>query len=124
MRYDSRMTPRRSATHARLRNARVALLWLALALVLAIAQTIAIRHAYSHAPGETSSTPQAKHPGGLAHCQLCIVAAAVGGGAPPGAALLLPVVAIGQPAVFTAAVDHSGPQDRPYAIRAPPAIAS
>ena len=58
-----------AASRARLRFARTALLWLA--LVMALAQVVAIRHAYSHAPGESSSQSGAKHPGGLAHCEVC-----------------------------------------------------
>lgn len=125
MRYDPPMASPRSKVDSRMRSARAALLWLALALVLAIAQTIAIRHAYSHAPGESSSpSSQGKHAGGLAHCQSCVVAASMGGGAPPGAVLLLAVAATQQLAIFTVAADHSGPHERPYAIRAPPALAS
>ena len=108
------------AFRLRLRVAPVVLLWLA--LLLATAQTIAVRHAYTHSPGEPSSTSQGKHTGGLAHCHSCIVAATVGGGAPPTATLTLLAVADHQLASSTRAVERCGPQNRPYAIRAPPAI--
>ena len=114
--------PPAPACQPRSRKAPALLLWLA--LLLAIAQTIAIRHAYTHAPGEAPPTSQGKHAGGLAHCHSCIVAATLGGGALPATPLLLLAVAEQQPAIFAPAAEHASPQDRPYAIRAPPAIAS
>lgn len=102
--------------------ARIALLWLA--LLLALAQTVAIQHVYSHSPGEARASSAGKHPGGLAHCDSCIVAAALGGAAPPTVALLLPMLAQQLPRVHQTAAQQPGPQYRSYAIRAPPAIAS
>jgi hypothetical protein len=110
------------ATHRSSRLARVALLWLA--LVLALAQTVAIRHAYSHAPGETASSSSGKHPGGLAHCHSCIVAASVGGAAPPTSALLFAATQQQLPHVAEPVAQHAAPRQRPYAIRAPPVSAT
>lgn len=112
----------RSSAPASRRVVRIALLWLA--LVMAIAQTVALLHAYSHSPDETSSQSAGKHPGGLAHCQSCIVAASIGGAAPPGPALLLPTLGQQLPQVVAPAREHLAPQQRPYAIRAPPPIVS
>ena len=120
MRYHPRMPtrPQIVASPVRLRFARMALLWLA--LLLALAQTVAIRHSYSHGPGESSSESGAKHRGGLAHCQSCIVAASMGGGAPPTVVLALAAF-VGQPTpVSPPAVRLFAPQHQPYAIRAPP----
>jgi hypothetical protein len=100
----------------------MALLWLA--LVLALAQVVAIRHAYSHTPGEAGTQSGGKHPGGLAHCEACIAVVALGAGAPPATPLFLAALEhqLPQP---VAPADHAiAPQQRPYAIRAPPAIAS
>lgn len=110
------------ATHRSSRAVRVALLWLA--LVMAIAQTVAVRHAYSHSPDETTSQSAGKHPGGLAHCHSCIAAAAFGAAPPMAAALLLPDAAQHLPPTVTAAGQRVTPQQRPYAIRAPPSVAS
>lgn len=105
-----------------LRFARLALLWLA--LVMALAQTVAIRHSYSHSTAETLAQNAGKHPGGLAHCESCIVAAAIGGAAPPPAPLLFAALAQQLPQFLALAASHFAPQPRPYAIRAPPANAS
>jgi hypothetical protein len=105
-----------------LRVARTALLWLA--LVLALAQTVAIAHAYTHVPGDTGTQSGSKHPGGLAHCDACIAAVALAGGAPPPVPLLFAAPAQQLPHVAAPAAHSLAPQQRPYAIRAPPAIAS
>ena len=110
------------ATLRGLRFGRAVLLWLA--VLVALAQVVAIRHAYSHTAGEPSRQSSGKHPGGIAHCHSCIVAATIGGGAPPTSALLLLALADLQPAIFAPAVERSTPRNRPYAIRAPPAIAT
>lgn len=104
------------------RFARMALL--ALALLLALAQGLAIRHAYSHAPGEATTQSGGKHPGGLAHCEACVVAAAIGGAAPPATPLLFAAAAAQQPQPQASTGQAPAPQQRPYAIRAPPASAS
>lgn len=97
------------------------LLWLA--LVLAVAQVVAIRHAYTHTPGE-GTNQSGKHPGGLTHCDACIAAVALGGAAPPPAPLLFAAPAAQHPHLFAPAKQFIAPQPRPYAIRAPPAISS
>lgn len=116
LRPDARTT--RPAT----RLARMTLVWLA--LVLALAQAVAIRHAYSHEPADAASHAAGKHPGGLAHCNACIAAAAIGGTAPPSAALVLPALAQQRPELAARTAHYTGAQQRPYAIRAPPLAAS
>ncbi len=122
MRYHSRMAPWPLApactSPCGLRFARLALL--CLALLLGLAQTIAILHTYSHGPDETSSSA-GKHPGGLTHCNACIVAASLGSGPLPAAALLPPAPAGFLPRVSTPVVQRVEPPDQAYAIRAPPA---
>jgi hypothetical protein len=118
-----RVMARRStlaSLQSRLRFARSGLLWLA--LLLALAQTVAIRHGYSHSVAESASTAAGKHSGGLAHCQSCIAAAAIGGAAPPPPALLLAQPITQAPLVSVASVQHAPSPYRPYAIRAPPAL--
>ena len=110
--------PHPIASFSRFRFAPVALLWLA--LLLAAAQTIAICHGYSHAPGETSSQSAGKHPGSVTHCNSCIVAASIGGGAPPASAALLASFVRQPPPVSTPAAASFAPPHQPYAIRAPP----
>jgi hypothetical protein len=123
VRYHPRMASRPShlASLRGIRFARLALLWLA--LVLGLAQTLAISHAYSHVPAELSAQSAGKHPGGLAHCESCIAAAAIGGAAPPPAPLLFADLAQAPPQLPAAAARHMAPQPLPYAIRAPPAAA-
>ena len=111
-----------SASHRSLRITRLALLWLA--LLLAIAQSVAILHVYTHSPLETSTSSAGQHPGGLAHCNLCIVAASVAGAAPPTPALLLPALAHDVPPLAAQYAPQSAPHYPRYAIRAPPGIAS
>jgi hypothetical protein len=112
------LAPTASRAH---RFARTALLWLA--LVLALAQTVAISHAYTHVPGDAGTQTGGKHPGALAHCDACVAAAALAGGAPPPAPLLFAAPAIAPAHQVTPAAHRIAPQHRPYAIRAPPAIA-
>ena len=104
------------------RLARIALLWLA--LVMGLAQTLAIQHGYSHSPGESTTQAGGKHPGGLAHCNSCIAAATLGGAAPPAGLPLLAVATQQAPHIFTATAPRPAPQQRPYANRAPPSSAS
>jgi hypothetical protein len=85
---------------------------------------VAIQHPYSHSLGETTAQSAGKHPGGVAHCELCIVAAAIGGAAPPTPALQFAAATQDLPPVVAPAVRHHAPPQRPYAIRAPPAIVS
>lgn len=105
-----------------IRFARLALLWLV--LVMALAQTVAIRHSYSHTTAETLAQNAGKHPGGLAHCESCIAAAAIGGAAPPTSPLLFAAPAQQLPHLVALAAPHFAPQQRPYAIRAPPVAIS
>ena len=98
----------------------MAIFWLA--LLVALGQTVAIAHGFSHSPDETAAAAAAKHPGGSAHCHLCILAAAVGGAAPPTASLLLATAAQSTPAVVGAVEQLSTPRQRPYAARAPPRL--
>ena len=104
------------------RVARTALLWLA--LVMALAQVAAIRHAYTHTPAEASSQSGSKHPGGLAHCDACIAAVALGAGAPPAEPLLFAAPERQLPCVVAFTGHTAPPQQRPYPIRAPPAIST
>jgi hypothetical protein len=122
--YHPAMAPSPSslALHRNSRLLRVALLWLA--LLVALAQTLAVAHASTHGPDETTAQAAGKHPGGLAHCLSCIVAAAVGGAAPPASALPLAVATHPAPLAVALAVFPASPQSRPYAIRAPPRLAS
>jgi hypothetical protein len=124
VRYHPRMASRPSplASLRGIRFARLALLWLA--LVMGLAQTVAVRHTYSHTTAETLAQNAGKHPGGLAHCESCIAAAAIGGAAPPSAPLLFAAAAQELPQFLALAAPHFAPQQRPYAIRAPPAFAS
>lgn len=104
------------------RFARTLLLWLA--LVLALGQVVAIRHAYTHAPGEGTSQT-GKHSAALAHCDACIAALALGGAAPPPPAPLLFAEPTAQrPGLPSPSKPALTRQQRPYAIRAPPAISS
>lgn len=124
MRYHPRMASRPFpfASLRGIRFARLGLLWLV--LVMALAQTVAIRHSYSHTTAETLAQNAGKHPGGLAHCESCIAAAAIGGAAPPCTPLLFAAAAQQLPQLIALAGPHFAPQQRPYAIRAPPAILS
>lgn len=113
------MSPFTLASLRRLRFARLALLWLALVMVLA--QTVAIGHGFNHSPAETAGQSAGKHPGGLAHCQSCVAAATLGGAPPPPPVLLLAAAGRQSPPAFAQPAQHTEPQQRPYAIRAPPA---
>ena len=114
--------PSALALHRNSRLLRVALLWLA--LLVALAQTLAVAHASTHGPDETPSQAAGKHPGSLAHCLSCIVAAAVGGAPPPASSVPIAIAAESAPLRVAPPVSHAAPQPRPYAIRAPPVLAS
>ena len=64
------------------------LLWLA--LLVPVAQAATNRHAVSHLGGETSRSDDGRKGQHPAHCDLCLIAAAIGGAAPAGE--LQPVV--------------------------------
>lgn len=95
------------------------LLWLA--LILPFAQATATWHAYSHVESQAGGHAGGKHGAGLAHCDLCLKAAALSGGA-----------LVDEPAAMPrVAVRHAVPADRvasvwpalaplAYRSRAPP----
>ena len=114
--------PRARVSPRAFRFARIALLWLALAM--ALAQLVAVRHVYSHVPGEAGTQTGSKHSGGVAQCDACIAAVALGAGGPPAAALVIAAIRNPSPPPITAVVASIAPQQRPYAIRAPPISAS
>ena len=103
------------------RRVRLGLLWLA--LLVALAQAIAIGHSYTHDASDSPARSSGQHPGGLAHCLSCVAAAAVGGAAPPTSALPLLALAPPSPRTSTPVPVRFAPQQRPYAIRAPPVLA-
>ncbi|MCY7320018.1 MAG: hypothetical protein LH617_15080 [Ramlibacter sp.] len=113
--------PLASTLHQRLRSMRAVLLWLA--MVMAVAQLVALRHGYSHSPSESASAAAGKHAGGLAHCPTCIVAAGIGGAAPVTSGVLLPAQAQQPLPLPILAAGQFALQHRPYAIRAPPSFA-
>ena len=98
------------------------LLWLG--LLLPVAQLAAATHALSHvrAAGSDEPHPQAPH---LAHCDLCLTAAAIGGAAPATAVatFVAPSLPSSQPEGFVAA-PRSVATVLAYRSRAPPVLAS
>ena len=106
------------ATLRGLRFGRAVLLWLA--VLVALAQVVAIRHAYSHTAGEPSRQSSGKHPGGLAQCEACIAAVALGTAALPAVPLLFAALARQLPPLLAPVGGFVASQLRPYAIRAPP----
>ena len=98
------------------------LLWLA--VLVALAQVVAIRHAYSHTAGEAGRQSSGKHPGGLAQCEACIAAVALGTAAPPAVPLLFAALARQLPQLLAPVDRFVAPRLRLYAIRAPPASSS
>lgn len=100
-------------------------LWvLCLALLVPLAQGWSGWHAFSHL-SSTQSKPQSSerdsHALHLAHCELCLAAAAIDAIAPPSATLQFAAPSLGEAqALFTAG---QGPFSRPlraYQSRAPP----
>jgi hypothetical protein len=99
------------------------LLWLA--LVLPLAQTAATWHVVSHGEEQAGGHAQGKHARGLAHCDLCLTAAALSGGASVGENDLLPVVAAHEVAPRDPAASiWQAPLVPAYRSRAPPNSAS
>lgn len=99
------------------------LLWLG--LLLPVAQLAAATHALSHvrlAGSRDQPHPQAPH---LAHCDLCLTAAAIGGVAPPAAVatFVAPTLPSSQPEGFVPAL-RSVATVLAYRSRAPPVLAS
>ena len=99
------------------------LLWLG--LLLPVAQLAAATHALSHARqavNRDEPNPQAPH---LAHCDLCLTAAAIGGAAPAAASTVIVVSSV-RSSLPTGALDAQSatPPVLAYRSRAPPALAS
>jgi hypothetical protein len=95
------------------------LLWLG--LLLPVAQAAATCHAFTHLRDAPSGEVDGKHALHAAHCDLCLMAAAIAGGAPPGESQ-----AFGPPAIRHV-VPQVGfadiwlaPPVRVYRSRAPP----
>ncbi len=99
------MQPTRSRTLSPRRFAW--LLWLA--LLLPIAQLAATSHLLAHAGADASAAADARQaPPHAAHCDLCLLAAAVGGGAAP----------TGSPSLRHPRARHAAPQSARYRVRA------
>ena len=87
---------------------------LGLVLLLPMAQLASAWHGVSHLRAEVAAYDGGKQAPGAAHCELCLLAAAVGSGAlpSPSPALALPVAR------------HAAPAPAPSVVRvAPPALA-
>jgi hypothetical protein len=98
------------------------LLWsLLLALLLPLAQVAAAAHELSHVQGTTEAG--SKSAPVAAHCDLCVVAAAISGGAAPSAApvLALPDFASAVP-VRPAPAAHIPQAFHAFSPRAPPSL--
>jgi hypothetical protein len=99
------------------------LLWLA--FFLPLAQTAATWHVYSHVKEEAGGHAHEQHAPSLAHCDLCLTAAALSGGALVGGNDVLPLVAAQEvvPQDPVASVWRALPA-LAYQSRAPPNSAS
>jgi hypothetical protein len=112
-----------SALHRFARGPRTWLLWLG--LVLLAAHSLATWHPYSHGATEMAGHADAKHQIDLSDCGLCLAGIANLGGTPPMVhAPLPPRLAPHSLLPMRMASVQSAPARQPYAIRAPPAIAS
>jgi hypothetical protein len=114
--------PARPAFAAAARGARRWLLWLA--LVIGAAHSLAAWHVYTHAPAPQAERSSKSGHAGPDACALCLAAAGIGGA--PGAAPDWQPARLAQPAPASLPADER-PQlapARPYAIRAPPLLAS
>jgi hypothetical protein len=104
------------------RLARRCLAWLVwLGLLLPFAQVGAVAHTLAHARSEQSRDGDGKQAPRAAHCDLCLIGAAVGSGAPLAQLAPAPLLALdhavpqaSRVAVWAAAPTHS------YRSRAPP----
>jgi hypothetical protein len=95
------------------------LLWIG--LLLPVAQVAAAAHALSHASQEASRNGDGAQAAAQAHCDLCLIGAAIGGAAPSTEAPTLLTVTVSQPAVQTAAVElPPAVPELAYRSRAPP----
>jgi hypothetical protein len=109
--------------HRLARVPRIWLLWLG--LLLLASHSLATWHPYSHSAAELASQADGKHYADLSACGLCLAGSANLGGAPPMApAMLPPRLAPNAPQPTRLAWAQSAPARQPYAIRAPPTIAS
>ena len=90
-------------------------------LVLPLAQAAATWHAFSHAETEAASRADGKQAPSLAHCDICLSAAALAGGALVGSDAALPVARARQalPHEAVASVWQARPTPA-YQSRAPP----
>lgn len=114
-------TPRPGALHRITRAARAWGLWLA--LVLAAAHSVLVWHAFSHEPtGRATSRNDQQLP--AEPCALCVGVASIGGAAASSPTQQLHEFAQQAPAALPEHQHLTAPQRRPYAIRAPPAVAS
>lgn len=99
------------------------LLWLG--LLLPVAQLAAATHALSHARQAATRdepNPQAPH---LAHCDLCLTAAAIGGAAPAGPVAAIVVSSSGSTQPDSVAdTPHDAAPILAYRSRSPPPVAS
>ena len=94
------------------------LLWIA--LLVPVAQAVAGVHGISHI-GQTAGREGPGDAGLQAHCDLCLMAAAIGGGAPPAEPLALPSEALGHALPADAAVqERLAALAHLYQSRAPP----
>lgn len=97
-------------------------LWLALAI--AAAQSLAAWHVYSHRPEvRTERAAKAGHVG-TDTCVLCLAAAGIGGAPGPAPTWQAAPMASSGPPALPAVAPPPGAVARPYAIRAPPPLAS
>lgn len=95
------------------------LLWLA--LLLPFAQAAASWHAISHVQASTDADPDSKQSLHLAHCDLCLTAAAVTGGAPASEPPRIPLhVATHEAPVRVVVTPVVATPVRRYLSRAPP----
>jgi hypothetical protein len=87
---------------------------LGLALLLPMAQLASAWHGVAHLRAEVAADDGGKQAQGAAHCELCLLAAAVGGGALPSLS----------PSLALPAARHAAPAPEPAALRAAaPALA-
>jgi len=104
------------------RVSRRCLAWLVwIGLLLPVAQVAAAAHALSHARQEASRDGEGKAAIQAAHCDLCLIAAAIGGGAPLSEPAAAPPVALRHEAPRAAFADVWLALPVPaYRSRAPP----
>ena len=95
------------------------LLWLG--LLLPVAQAAATGHAFTHLRDAQSGEVDGKHALHAAHCDLCLMAAAIAGGAPPVEPQAFSHPAVGHEVPQAEFADvWLAPAARAYRSRAPP----